>query len=161
METKPPEQYISHEWHWLCGERASSPVCCQWLWRNTWYSPGEYEGITTEEMYRRGWRWYAPAILPATSYDDKPEIPDFGIKTKTLFANTNHPLEIIYQYVVPEKTFQDLMTTFIEAEKDWSPEDDLSGNPSKWQNARGVHAVLSVILEAIYLHNSNIDYIPR
>lgn len=62
-ETRPPSRHKDREFHWLTGERASSPVPVQWIGGN-WYSPGERGPISPAEMYRRGWRWAAPTYVP-------------------------------------------------------------------------------------------------
>jgi hypothetical protein len=40
----------------------------EWL-NGSWWSAGEINRITPQEMYIRGWRWYAPAIPPKTPMD--------------------------------------------------------------------------------------------
>lgn len=152
METKPHHDYRKYEWHWLWADRAWSPSMAQWL-EGKWHCIGEATPITPEEMRRRGWLWLAPAIPPPTPQDDgiKPKIPDFGEHTETIEGQ--YPITITCKYVVPGKTFSDLLKIFREAEKPWVSSDNLSANPSKWQNSRGVSAVLNTILEAVYLHN--------
>lgn len=61
--TEPHAKHRDKEFHWLTCERASSPVPAQWI-RGQWYSPGERDPISPEEMFRRGWRWGAVAKPP-------------------------------------------------------------------------------------------------
>ena len=62
-ETRPPSAWEKHEWHWLDAERAWSPSISQWI-KGEWWSGGEATPISPTEMYRRGYRWRAPAIPP-------------------------------------------------------------------------------------------------
>lgn len=141
------------EWHWLCAERAWSPTIAQWL-NGTWHCIGETQPVHPETMYKRGWRWLAVAIPPKVREDDEPrKIPDFGMKTETAFEGTAYPLELTCKYVAPGLVFQDLMMAFERAEKEWKEGDSLSANASKWKNSRGIHAVLTLLLDAIYINN--------
>lgn len=70
--TQPPKKFQEYEWHWLWSERASKPVCSQWL-HGDWYSSGEAGSISPREMYRRGWRYLTFAPPPLTPHDDIPE----------------------------------------------------------------------------------------
>ena len=73
--TLPSERYKNAEWHWLWAERAWSPVIAQWLsgeWH--WHCVGETTPISSEEMWKRGWRWLAVAVPPKLERDR--DIPD-------------------------------------------------------------------------------------
>ena len=63
METKPPEKFDRHQWHWLYSERAMSPCMSEWI-MGLWYSAGESGSITPKEMHARGWKWLARALPP-------------------------------------------------------------------------------------------------
>ena len=166
--TLPPEHLLTHEWHWLYSERASQPVCSQWL-GGRWYSPGETQGIYPVDLAQRGWKYLAPAVPPKLPMDEEMDedelhyipkgrtppkrdtLPDFGLQVTTLFKDTDYPIEVCCKNVAPGITFNDLVMMFNEAEKEWKPEDNLSGNAAKWKNARGIHAIVHSILHAIYV----------
>jgi hypothetical protein len=61
-ETRPPKEYDKIVFHWVESERSSGRVCCQWI-KGWWHSPGVAGAITPAEMYRRGWTYYAPALV--------------------------------------------------------------------------------------------------
>jgi hypothetical protein len=61
--TQPPKEHRHLQHHWLKSERASQPVISEWL-GGCWYSAGEVEPISPEEMWRRGWEYHAPAVPP-------------------------------------------------------------------------------------------------
>lgn len=58
-----------------------------------------------------------------------------------------YPIELECRYMVPGLTMHDIMRIFESAESAWKPEDDLSANPSKWKNFRGVTAVIDAVVE--------------
>jgi hypothetical protein len=64
----PEREYLGHQWHWLHSERSLSPCFSEWV-NGGWWSAGEGNRITPEEMHRRGWRWLAPAIPPRLPMD--------------------------------------------------------------------------------------------
>lgn len=76
-------------------------------------------------------------------------IPDFGHQ-RTRIHSSISTFELTCKYVAPGITFSDLMKAYYKAEEDWTEEDQWSGNPTKWQGARGVNAVLDMLLEAVY-----------
>lgn len=58
--TRPPASLRSCEgYHWLHAERSMSAVVSQWI-NARWYSAGERDPITPQEMRRRGWEYLGP-----------------------------------------------------------------------------------------------------
>lgn len=66
--------------------------------------------------------------------------PDFGTHTEDGLS---------CRYMAPGLTMHDIMRVFVDAEAEWKPVDDLSANPSKWKNFRGVTAVVDAVVEAL------------
>lgn len=73
--------------------------------------------------------------------------PDFG-KSYVKTADGQAVLEC--RNIAPGLTMQDLTMIFERAKNEAEPGDEFHGNPAKWPNVRGVHAVTEAILKAIY-----------
>ena len=71
--------------------------------------------------------------------------PDFGIKIVELDG-----MSLACRYIAPGLTFEDLSRIFHAAEDAAEPSDHLAGDPMKWPDNRGIHAVTEAILSAIY-----------
>ena len=64
-ETRPPPKYDNLQHHWLYSERCSYPTIAWWdNTRKKWFGIEETTSISPEEMFRRGWIWYAPCLPP-------------------------------------------------------------------------------------------------
>lgn len=61
-ETRPPKKHDAHQWHWLWSERSTQPSLSEWF--GQWFTAGDGNSVSPQEMYRRGWRWYAIATPP-------------------------------------------------------------------------------------------------
>lgn len=72
-------------------------------------------------------------------------IPDFGEH-----STFHEGVELTCRYAAPGLTLHDLIRVFSEAKAKSRPGDELSGNPSKWPDVRGVNAVLDAVLRAVY-----------
>lgn len=59
----PPKAWRGHIFHWIGSEHSSTPRLVEFR-DGVYYSPGESGPITPDEMIRRGWFWWAPAIPP-------------------------------------------------------------------------------------------------
>jgi hypothetical protein len=69
----PPERYERFKHHWLFSERSSLPTVCYWDNKTKlWHGISETQSISPQEMFRRGWRWYAVCLPPLSPYKDSP-----------------------------------------------------------------------------------------
>lgn len=73
--TLPPTKFIHVHHHWLHSERSSFPVISEWH-KGEWFSAGESKAISPEEMNKRGWVWYAPALPPKHPNKDSLYVED-------------------------------------------------------------------------------------
>lgn len=71
--------------------------------------------------------------------------PDFGMRYKH-----HEGVKLGVRLVTSEHTLHDLVMIFERAKSEAEPGDELSGNPGKWPEVRGVRAVADAILDAIY-----------
>ena len=62
-DTRPPIEYNDILHHWLVSERSSHPSIGEWI-KEEWYSAGETNPISPEEMARRGWEYGGPVVVP-------------------------------------------------------------------------------------------------
>lgn len=77
-------------------------------------------------------------------------VPDFGEKIVDHEDAIYGTIKLSCKYMAPGLTMHDIMMAYYEAEKGCSPGDQFAGNPAKWPGARGVSAVLDLVLKAVY-----------
>ena len=68
-ETRPPIEHNDVLHHWLVSERSSHASIGEWV-KEEWYSAGETNPISPEEMARRGWEYGGPVSVPKEFSDD-------------------------------------------------------------------------------------------